>query len=76
MPKTSDASSFTRYQKLNAQSITTTKNATQSSAPSVALTMSGSVAATLKASAVAASVAPSTSIVALSNLKGNTKKRG
>lgn len=72
MPKTADASSFTQFQKINAQSIKTTGKPTVSSAISATTT----VASIVKATAVAASVAPKSAITATSNLKGNTKKRG
>ena len=72
MPKTADASSFTQFQKINAQSIKTTGKPTVSSAVSATTT----VASLVKASAVAAAAAPKTAIGTISDLKGNTKKRG
>lgn len=77
MPSVPDASSFTRFKKIGAQTISTaTKNPTKSSLPSAALVLNGTVGATVKASTVAAKASPSTSIVATSALKGNTSKRG
>lgn len=76
MPKTSDASSFTRFQKLNAQSISTTKKPTQSSLPQLTKMAPSVVAPVTKASQVAATASPKNIIVALGALKVNTKKRG
>lgn len=76
MPRTADASSFTRYQKLNAQSIVTTKKPTQSSVPSATLVLNGTIGATLKATAVAAAVSPKTAAVSIATTIVNTKKRG
>lgn len=72
MPKTADASSFTQFQKVNAQSLQTTAKVVVTTAVSARTT----VASIVKASAVAASAAPKTAIAALSTLITNTKKRG
>jgi hypothetical protein len=72
MPKTSDASSFTHFQKVNAQSLTTTGKKTASTAVPVV----NIVAAIAKASVVAAAAAPKTTIVEVSKLVTSTKKRG
>lgn len=76
MPRTPDASSFTQFTKVNAQSIQTTKTPTASSVPSIATLLKGVVASTVKASTVAVSASPQSAIVATSALKANTKKRG
>lgn len=76
MPRVSDASSFTRFQKINAQSLTTTGKPTQVSVASIATTLNGTVGATAKASVVAAVAAPKTAVTATSVTIVNTKKRG
>lgn len=77
MPRVPDASSFTRHQKIAAQTISTaTKNPTQVSVPSASLVLNGTVGATVKTTTVAAKASPSTSLLATSTLKGNTAKRG
>lgn len=76
MPRVSDASSFTANRRLNAQSITTTGKPTQSSVPSVARVSTGVIGTVVKASAIAASVSPATSIVATATTKKSTQKRG
>lgn len=76
MPRTPDASSFTRFQGINAQSVTTTKNPTQSSLPPLVKVAPSVVAPVTKTTEVAASAAPKSAVIALGAIKVNTKKRG
>ena len=77
MPRTADASSFTRLQGLAAQTISTaTKKPTASSVPSASVVSAGKVTALIKASDESKSASPVTSILATSTKKGNTGKRG
>lgn len=76
MPKTSDASSFTHFQKVAAQSVQTTKNPTQSSTPALSKIAPSVVAPIARASAVAVSSSPNNVVVVLPTVKVNTKKRG
>lgn len=70
------ASDVTRYRKLNAQSLAPTKKLTQSSVPPATLLLNGTIGATAKATAIAASVAPKTSVVTQSTPVAPGKKRG
>ena len=70
------ASDFTRYVNINAQSLAPTKKLTQSSVVPATLTLNGTIGAVVKATTVGAAAAPRTSIVAISAMKVNTKKRG
>ena len=76
MPRVPDASTFTRFQLINAQSLAPTGKPTQSSVASATKTLNGTIGSIAKASAVAASAAPKTSVAGTSTLKGNTSKRG
>lgn len=77
MPRVPDASSFTRFQKVAAQSISTAgKKPTASSVPSVSTVLKGVTAAVVKASEESKKISPSTSILATSTKKGDTSKRG
>lgn len=70
------ASDFTRYQKLNAQSLAPTLKLTQASVVPVTLTLNGTIGAAVKASTTAAAVAPKTTVVAQTSEKVNRTKRG
>ena len=77
MPRVSDASSFTTFRRVNAQSIATTGKPTQSSVPSLSKTSQRTVVgATTKASDVAKTVSPITAILATGRNKVSTAKRG
>lgn len=76
MPRVPDASSVTRFHRINAQSLATPYKPSASSVPAATLVSNGTVGATVKASTVAVAIAPKTAIVTTSNTKVNTKKRG
>lgn len=77
MPRVSDASSFTRLQKLSAQTISTaTKKPTASSVPSASIVSKSAVSAVIKASAESKKATPIISVLATSIIKVNTSKRG
>ena len=73
MPRTSDASAFTRHVKAAAGAVA---DPTKKSATFLAVTKGGVQSAILKTSVVAAATTPSGVTLAVSKGKGNTGNRG
>lgn len=73
MPRTSDASAFTRHVKAAA---TTIADPTKKSASFLAVTKDGFQSAVLKTSAVAAKATPSGVVLAIGKGKSNNGNRG